>query len=163
MDKEIVKEMFKEALEETVREMSKYLRRCPCCNSESEIHGDLFLWGSGKHVFYGYEARCKNPECGVQTRFFETPREAIEAWNKRTGLKEEAVFHESVTPDPEETFFLVPHCPCCGGAAHISTPSFGWIGEVGKFSISCSDYSNCGFMTREHDELLYAVEEWNRR
>ena len=51
-------------------------------------------------------------------------------------------------------------CPCCGGKAHINTPSFGWIGEVEKFSVSCN---NCNFTTREHDELLYAVEEWNRR
>ncbi|MBR1658132.1 MAG: Lar family restriction alleviation protein [Synergistaceae bacterium] len=58
---------------------------------------------------------------------------------------------------------LLKPCPCCGGAAHVRTPSFGWIGEIGKFSIVCSNSDWCGFGTSEHDELLYAVEEWNRR
>ena len=148
---------------ERIMALTELLKPCPCCGGKSEIFASHFRWGSGQALFYGYLARCLNPQCGVETAFFEHGIEAVYAWNRRTNLKEEAVYHESVTPDPKETFFLIPHCPCCGGAAHVRTPSFGWIGEIGKFSIVCSNSDWCGFGTREHDELLYAVEEWNRR
>ena len=143
--------------------MSKMLHPCPCCGWNGELRGEHFRWGSAQVLFYGYYARCTNPECGVHTAFFQYEFEAAFAWNRRTGLAGKAVFHESVTPDPEETFLLIPHCPCCGGVAHIRTPSFGWIGEIGKFSIVCSNFYECGFGTREHGDLLPAVEEWNRR
>ena len=140
--------------------MTEMLKPCPCCGGRSKIFASDFRWGSGQVLFHGYFAGCVNPECGVYTTFFQYAIQAVCVWNKRTGIKEEAVFHESVTPDPAETFLLVPHCPLCGNKAHIRTPSFGWIGEIGKFSIICSI---CGFGTRKHDELCYAVEEWNRR
>ena len=149
--------------EEYLEIMTEMLKPCPCCGGKSKIFASDFRWGSAQTLFHGYFARCINPECGVHTGFFEHEIEALLAWNRRTGCKEEAIFHESITPDPEETFLLVPHCPLCGGAVYIRTPSFGWIGEVGKFSIACSDHFNCGFTTRKHDELFHAVEEWNRR
>ena len=149
--------------EDLILIMTEMLKPCPCCGSKGELRGEHFRWGNAQALFYGYYMKCTNPECGVYTAFFQHGVEAVCAWNKRAELIEEAVLHESVTPDPEETFLLIPHCPCCGGAAHIRTPSFGWIGEIGKFSIVCSNFDECGFGTREHDELLYAVEEWNRR
>ena len=118
--------------------------------------------GVHKLCFFGYLARCINPECGVHTRFFQYELEAILAWNRRTELKEEAIFMNPFPLTLKKTFLLVPHCPLCGGVAHIRTPSFGWICEVGKFSIICKN-EKCGFTTREHGELLHAVEEWNRR
>ena len=139
--------------------MSEALRPCPCCGGESKLIKGHFCREMSE-LFLGYFVNCMNPECGVHTTYFGVAWDAVDVWNMRTHFTEAAIFHESVTPDPEETFLLVPHCPLCGGAAYIRTPSFGWIGEVGKFSVSCN---NCKFMTREHDELLYAVEEWNRR
>lgn len=139
--------------------MTEELKPCPCCGGESKLITGHF-YREMSELFLGYFVTCMNPECGVHSAYFRTVWDAVVVWNMRTTFTEDAVFHESVTPDPAETFLLVPHCPLCGGKAHIRTPSFGWIGEIGKFSIICS---NCGFGTREHDELLYAVEEWNRR
>lgn len=49
----------------------KELKLCPFCGGEAKI-------GKGQIEFWAY---C--PHCGAQTEFYETEREAAEAWNTR--------------------------------------------------------------------------------
>lgn len=51
--------------------MTEYLKPCPFCGGDANI-------AKGQIEFWAY---C--PHCGAQTEFYETEREAAEAWNNR--------------------------------------------------------------------------------
>lgn len=56
--------------------MTENLKRCPFCNAEAELH---FSEGeSGKRYFW---VSCK--KCSCSQTLFDTPQEAISAWNNR--------------------------------------------------------------------------------
>ena len=124
---------------------------------------------------FGYSARCTNPECGVRIKLFRYLGEAITVWNNRTGKHEEPIMYTYVrsnNPEREKKCLLIPHCPLCGSKAHVKLPPIGFLDPRGYYSVHCSNLYECGFTTREHDELpdgevygtvMYAVEEWNRR
>ena len=49
------------------------LRKCPSCGGEAE----------SIEVFPGRFCAVVCPHCGVETAYYETAEEAIEAWNRR--------------------------------------------------------------------------------
>ena len=52
------------------------LKLCPFCGNKANI----YIAGGGIH-----KIRCENDKnCKVMTDFFNTEKEAIEAWNRRT-------------------------------------------------------------------------------
>lgn len=56
--------------------MTENLKSCPFCNAEAELH---FSEGeSGKRYFW---VSCK--KCSCSQTLFDTPQEAISAWNNR--------------------------------------------------------------------------------
>lgn len=56
------------------------IRKCPFCGSAASICAH----DRGDHPGSDYSVCCDNPKCGIETGLYETKREAITVWNRRT-------------------------------------------------------------------------------
>lgn len=83
------------------------LRECPFCGGEAKVG-----------AFYDdlYFATCCN--CGVDTKFYGTEAEAIEAWNTRYERTSEVTYGEYGCPHCGECdcvlYSTSGYCPTCG-------------------------------------------------
>lgn len=54
------------------------IKTCPCCGERADTH---MVAGLGIKYFW---IECKNKECKLSTKQYDTKIEAIMAWNRRT-------------------------------------------------------------------------------
>lgn len=83
-----------EITNEEIDELESALKACPCCGMADidnkfglELHNSYMYWpradGDSECIYDDWYVVCN--ECGLQTKKFDNPQDAVEAWNRRHG------------------------------------------------------------------------------
>ena len=80
--------------------MSETLKPCPFCGGDAKIKCGEIVNRYNTAVYRHYHVECMS--CGVDTRYFDTEADAIEAWNRAMGERTAKVIeHDASITDTD--------------------------------------------------------------